>query len=72
VLYLAGLIVAIAIITKLIGCGIPSMIFLKDKSQAMKVGIGMISRGQSGLRMKATVCICFQIMALIPTGMRTW
>ena len=49
VLYLAGLIVAIAIITKLIGCGIPSMIFLKDKSKAMKVGIGMISRGEVGL-----------------------
>ena len=39
VLYLAGLIVAIAIITKLVGCGIPSMIFLKDRSKAMKVGI---------------------------------
>jgi Kef-type K+ transport system membrane component KefB len=49
VLYLAGLIVAIAIITKLIGCGIPSMIFLKDKSKAMKVGMGMISRGEVGL-----------------------
>ena len=44
-LYLAGLIVAIAIITKLVRCGIPSMIFLKDKSKAMKVGVGMISRG---------------------------
>ena len=49
VLYLAGLIVAIAIITKLIGCGIPSMIFLKDRTKAMKVGIGMISRGEVGL-----------------------
>jgi Kef-type K+ transport system membrane component KefB len=49
VLYLAGLIVAIAIITKLIGCGIPSMVFLDDKSKAMKVGIGMISRGEVGL-----------------------
>ena len=49
VLYLAGLIVAIAIITKLVGCSIPSMIFLKDKSKALKVGIGMISRGEVGL-----------------------
>ena len=49
VLYLAGLIVAIAIITKLIGCGIPSMIFLKDRGKAMKVGVGMISRGEVGL-----------------------
>jgi Kef-type K+ transport system membrane component KefB len=49
VLFLSGVIVSIAIITKLIGCGIPSMIFLKDKSKAMKVGIGMISRGEVGL-----------------------
>ena len=49
VLYLAGLIVAIAIITKLVGCGLPSMIFLKDRSKAMKVGVGMISRGEVGL-----------------------
>lgn len=49
VLFLAGIIVAIAIITKLIGCGIPSVIFLKDRSKAMKVGIGMISRGEVGL-----------------------
>jgi Kef-type K+ transport system membrane component KefB len=49
ILYLAGLIVAIAIITKLAGCGIPSLIFLKDKAKAMKVGVGMISRGEVGL-----------------------
>jgi Kef-type K+ transport system membrane component KefB len=49
VLYLAGLIVAIAIVTKLAGCGIPSLIFLKDKNKAMKVGVGMISRGEVGL-----------------------
>lgn len=48
-LFLAGLIVAIAINTKLIGCSIPSLIFLKDRSKAMKVGIGMISRGEVGL-----------------------
>ena len=49
VLYLAGLIIAVAIITKLIGCSLSSMIFLKDRSKAMKVGIGMISRGEIGL-----------------------
>jgi Kef-type K+ transport system membrane component KefB len=49
VLYLAGLIVTIAIVTKLAGCGIPSLIFLKDKSKSMKVGVGMISRGEVGL-----------------------
>ena len=49
VLYLAGLIVAVAIATKLAGCGLPAMIFLKNKGKAMKVGIGMISRGEVGL-----------------------
>ena len=49
VLMLAGGIVAIAIVTKLVGCGLPSMLFLKDRSKAMKVGIGMISRGEVGL-----------------------
>jgi Kef-type K+ transport system membrane component KefB len=51
VLYLSGIIIAVAIITKLAGCGLPAMIFLKgDKgSRAMKVGIGMISRGEVGL-----------------------
>ncbi|HEY5630639.1 MAG TPA: cation:proton antiporter [Nitrososphaeraceae archaeon] len=49
VLFLSGVIVAIAIFTKLIGCGVPSLIFLKNKSKAMKVGIGMISRGEVGL-----------------------
>jgi Kef-type K+ transport system membrane component KefB len=49
VLYAAGIMVAVAIITKLIGCGIPAIIFLKEKSKAMKVGIGMVSRGEVGL-----------------------
>jgi len=49
VLLIAGIIVAIAISTKLLGCGLPSIIFLKDKAKSMRVGIGMISRGEVGL-----------------------
>jgi Na+:H+ antiporter len=49
VLYIAGIMIAIAVITKLIGTGLPSIIFLKDRGKAMKVGIGMISRGEVGL-----------------------
>jgi Kef-type K+ transport system membrane component KefB len=41
--------IAIAVVTKLIGTGLPSIIFLKDRGKAMKVGIGMISRGEVGL-----------------------
>ena len=49
VLYLSGIVIAVAVLTKLAGCGLPAMIFLKEKSKAMKVGIGMISRGEVGL-----------------------
>ena len=49
VLILTAIVVAVAISTKLVGCGLPAMIFLKDRSKAMRVGIGMISRGEVGL-----------------------
>jgi Kef-type K+ transport system membrane component KefB len=49
VLALAGLIIAIAVVTKLVGCGAPAMMFLKDRGKSMKVGIGMVSRGEVGL-----------------------
>ncbi len=49
VLYLAGILIAVAVVTKLVGTALPSLIFLKDKSRSMRVGIGMISRGEVGL-----------------------
>ena len=49
VLYLSGIIIAVAVVTKLVGCGLPALIFLKNKGRAMKVGIGMVSRGEVGL-----------------------
>ena len=49
VLVISGIIVVIAISTKLVGCGLPSLMFLKDKKGSMRVGIGMISRGEVGL-----------------------
>jgi Kef-type K+ transport system membrane component KefB len=49
VLYLSGIIIAIAVVTKFVGCGLPAFIFLKNKGRAMKVGIGMVSRGEVGL-----------------------
>ncbi len=49
VLLIAGMMMAIAISTKLIGCGIPSLLFLKNKTKSMRVGIGMVSRGEVGL-----------------------
>jgi Kef-type K+ transport system membrane component KefB len=49
VLYLSGIVIAIAVTTKIVGCGLPSIIFLKDKTKALRVGIGMVSRGEVGL-----------------------
>ena len=49
VLYLSGIIIIVAIVSKLAGCGLPALMFLRKKSKAMKVGIGMISRGEVGL-----------------------
>jgi Kef-type K+ transport system membrane component KefB len=49
ILMLSGLIIIIAVVTKLFGCGLPAMFFLKDRAKGMKVGIGMISRGEVGL-----------------------
>ncbi|MGV8107230.1 MAG: cation:proton antiporter [Nitrososphaerota archaeon] len=49
VLLLSVVVIVVAIVSKLAGCGLPALIFLRDKSRAMRVGIGMISRGEVGL-----------------------
>jgi Kef-type K+ transport system membrane component KefB len=49
VLFLTSIVVDVAIVTKMVVFGLPAMIFLKDRSKAMRVGIGMISRGEVGL-----------------------
>lgn len=49
VLILSAIVIVVAIVSKLVGCGLPSLFFLRNKSKAMIVGIGMISRGEVGL-----------------------
>ena len=49
ILLLSGIMIVVAVVTKFFGCGLPSMIFLKDKKKSMRVGVGMISRGEVGL-----------------------
>jgi len=41
--------VAIAVISKIIGCGLPAAFFLKSGIKGKRVGYGMISRGEVGL-----------------------
>jgi len=49
ILMISAVIIVVAVVTKLLGCGLPAMLFLKSKAQGMRVGIGMISRGEVGL-----------------------
>jgi Kef-type K+ transport system membrane component KefB len=41
--------IAIAVISKMIGCGLPAAYFLKSGIKGKRVGYGMISRGEVGL-----------------------
>jgi Kef-type K+ transport system membrane component KefB len=41
--------IAIAVISKIIGCGLPAAYFLKSGTKGKRVGYGMISRGEVGL-----------------------
>jgi Kef-type K+ transport system membrane component KefB len=49
VLILSAIMIIVAIVSKLVGCGLPALMFLRTKSKATKVGVGMISRGEVGL-----------------------
>ncbi len=49
ILMISGVVILVAVTTKLFGCGLPAMFFLKSRTQGMRVGIGMISRGEVGL-----------------------
>jgi Kef-type K+ transport system membrane component KefB len=41
--------VIVAIVSKMLGCGLPAAFFLKDRNKGNRVGFGMISRGEVGL-----------------------
>jgi Kef-type K+ transport system membrane component KefB len=49
VLLIGVVIILVAVSTKLLGCGLPAWLFLRDKRQARRVGVAMISRGEVGL-----------------------
>ena len=49
IMILSAAIIVVAVTTKLFGCGLPAMYFLKSKQKGLRVGIGMISRGEVGL-----------------------
>ena len=43
------ILVVVAIVSKVVGCGLPAALFLKDRGKGIKVGYGMVSRGEVGL-----------------------
>jgi Kef-type K+ transport system membrane component KefB len=41
-----AVILAVAVFSKIIGCGIPSIVMLKNRTKGLRVGYGMIGRGE--------------------------
>lgn len=48
-LLFASILIALAMIGKIIGCGIPVLIMRRDLKESIIVGLGMMSRGEVGL-----------------------
>ncbi len=49
ILLIGAAVIGIAVATKMLGCGLPAWLFLRNGPQAKRVGIGMVSRGEVGL-----------------------
>lgn len=49
IILIGAVIIGVGVVTKLLGCGLPAYLFLKNKAQSKRVGIAMISRGEVGL-----------------------
>lgn len=49
ILWFALAFVAVAILTKIIGCGVSSRLFGFDNKDSLKIGVGMIARGEVAL-----------------------
>lgn len=47
-IFFASLVI-VAVLSKMIGCGIPASFFLKNRLKGNRVGMGMMSRGEVGL-----------------------
>ncbi|MCL4435397.1 MAG: cation:proton antiporter [Thaumarchaeota archaeon] len=49
VLVLLGMLLVIAVLSKLVGCGLPAAVLAKSRKSGWKIGLGMTSRGEVGL-----------------------
>ncbi len=41
-------VLTVAVVSKVVGCGLPAALFLRDPDRGLRVGIGMVSRGEVG------------------------
>ncbi len=49
VLALMGMLLLIAVLSKMLGCGLPAAIMTRNRKSGWKIGLGMTSRGEVGL-----------------------
>ncbi|MBS7622230.1 cation:proton antiporter [Candidatus Bathyarchaeota archaeon] len=47
--WIIAVLIAVAVVSKLVGCGLPAAIALRNSKSGLRVGVGMISRGEIGL-----------------------
>jgi Kef-type K+ transport system membrane component KefB len=47
--WVALILLFVAVVSKLVGCGLPAMAMLRDIKKGYRVGLGMVSRGEVGL-----------------------
>ena len=46
---MSGVLILIALVSKVLGCGLPATLYFKDTWRGLRVGVGMISRGEVGI-----------------------
>ncbi|MDH3657916.1 MAG: cation:proton antiporter [Nitrosopumilus sp.] len=59
---LFGVILSIAVFSKILGCGIPAVLLLKNKKMGFRIGYGMIARGEVAF-IVAGIGLAFQVLS---------
>lgn len=49
IFYASLILIVVAIFSKFVGCGVPATILMRNSKSGLRVGVGMISRGEVGL-----------------------
>ena len=59
---LFGIILAIALFSKIIGCGIPGILLLKNSAKGLRIGYGMVARGEVAFII-AGIGLAFEVLS---------